>query len=170
MPEFNTTPTVDTSTTKTETDGKGTSVRRLLTADEGNLIVQEAATWIETPYALVGANSIKKQQGDCSGTTSKIYFFAGFPYINNDRINVPTYEFPKLATGSPPRFEKVDVPQAGDILWWEGHVAIYVEPDVMWTAFNSRTKAPYALHSISKFRNDKPIYYRYIIYKGEEKW
>jgi RHS repeat-associated protein len=86
---------------------------QLLTPEEGQRIVNEAATWKNTPYVSPGNQ--KGIGADCSGATSQIYINAGFPYTNTGST--------KLASDS--HFEKVDNPQQGDVGGWNGHVLIY---------------------------------------------
>lgn len=89
---------------------------------DGQLIVKEAATWKGTPYALIGEDSKKGTGADCSGSTQKIYNVAGFAYDYKT-----TEEFPNYAKSSG-LFRELDSDEAkqdGDILWWQGHVAIY---------------------------------------------
>jgi len=50
--------------TPTSSDGK-----QDLAFSDGQLIVDEAATWAGTAYSLIGQKSVKGVGGDCSSTT-----------------------------------------------------------------------------------------------------
>lgn len=165
-------------------DGKLCMVGRFLTESEGEKILKVAATWVGTPYELVGSNSQKGKKGDCSGTTNKIYAEAGFfyPYQTSSSFA----GFSKKTS----RFREIDpekVPmQSGDVLLWPGHMAIYakfngdeskrntgivnkgvsVEND-MYTAFNQRTGAPYAPYNTKVFRPDRYRVFRYYFMPGD---
>jgi hypothetical protein len=95
-----------------------------ISATQGMMITTEAATWKDTPYALVGNGSMKGKNGsgDCSGTTCKIYSVAGFTYDYQSTATFPQYAldsglFCKLGPG--------EAMQDGDILYWSDHMAIY---------------------------------------------
>ncbi len=139
-----------------------------ISLEEGLIIVSTAETWAGTPYEVIGAASRKNIKGDCSGSTYYIYKEAGFPYgaykntgsfhsyVNNKNES----HFIKIDT--------VNEAQPGDILWWEGHMAIFAgEKDEngnnMWTAFNTRTKKPYGKSNYNFWRKGKlPEVYRYL--------
>lgn len=169
----------------TNTQGKECVLGRFITEQEGWKIVEAARDWEGTPYSAVGAASVKGVKGDCSGTTNKSYIEAGFPYPYQT-----TGAFAAYAQKSN-QFRKIDPDktplQAGDILLWPGHMAIYApfpEGDPrrdtgvvkrgkkmmnnMYTAFNDRRYAPYAPYNIETFRGDKYVVYRYLIIKGGE--
>ncbi|RQR56329.1 peptidoglycan endopeptidase [Burkholderia sp. Bp9125] len=166
-------------------EGKACTVGRFISESDGWKIVDAAATWEGTPYGLVGAASQKGVIGDCSGTTNKSYVEAGFPYPYQS-----TGAFAAFAVKSN-RFRKIDPSkqplQAGDVLLWPGHMAIYApfKPDSpkydgglfkhgvkkfnnMYTAFNNRTGKPYGAYNIETFRGDPYTVYRYFILPGEE--
>ena len=182
---------VSTTSEKSNTQGKVCTVGRFITAAEAKKIVDEAATWVGTPYKLVGAKSMKgvDSGADCSGATNKIYVDAGFPYPYIQSTNMVEYitrtsRFRRIEP------EKGQALQAGDIIVWpRGHVAIYMLFTVdhpmyksrhrgrrgeyetinnMWTAFNSGGGA-FGVHDYVKFRNDAEGYffYRYYILPGE---
>ena len=177
---------IATSTTSPADATAGTTctVGRLITESEGWKIVSVAATWEGTPYRQVGDGSIKGVIGDCSGTTNKIYKEAGFPYPYKRTVNFVDY------VASSHRFREI-LPgrqslQAGDVLFWSGHMAIYAPfpeghpkrdtgvihrgkrvPNDFYTAFNDRTGAPYAPYNIATFRGDPYRVFRYFLLPGE---
>jgi hypothetical protein len=161
------------------TQGKECSVGEFITEADGWKIIAVAATWEGTEYKAIGAGSQKGVKGDCSGTTNKIFVEAGFPYPYQ-----PTFAFTEYAAKSH-RFREVDPKktpmQAGDVLLWPGHMAIYApfpeghpKRDTgvmkngrkmfndMYTAFNDRRYAPYAPYNISVFRPDHYKVFRYL--------
>jgi hypothetical protein len=169
----------------TNAQGKQCVLGEFITEQEGWKIVEAARSWEGTPYSLVGARSVKGVGGDCSGTTNKSYIEAGFPYPYQSTANFANY----ARTSN--RFRKIDrskTPlQAGDVLLWPGHMAIYApfpEGDPrrdtgvvkrgkrmennMYTAFNTRTGAPYAPYNIETFRGDPYVVYRYLKVPGAE--
>ena len=96
--------------------------RKDISAIEGSCIVAEAATWKGTPYSLVGSASAKGVGGDCSGTTSKIYESAHFPYIHQASGTFAAYA---LSSGLFRKLGPSELKQEGDILCWDDHLAIY---------------------------------------------
>lgn len=174
------------STSPTDvTAGKTCTVGRLITEKEGWKIVSVAGTWEGTPYQQVGDGSIKGLIGDCSGTTNKIYKEAGFPYPYKRTVNFLDYvqsshRFREIAPAREPM-------QAGDVLFWSGHMAIYapfpeghpkrntgvirrgkVVSNDFYTAFNDRTGTPYAPYNIATFRGDPYRVFRYFVLPGED--
>lgn len=164
----------------TNTQGKECVVGRFITEEEGWKIVDVAATWEGTAYKLLGSLSVKGVQGDCSGTTNKIYTEAGFPYPYQSTKTFAAYvqkshRFRKINTAS----QKL---QAGDILFWDQtHMAIYApfpeghskrdtgvikrgekKFNNMYTAFNDRTNKPYGPFNIETFRGDVCEVFRYL--------
>jgi len=178
---------VEKSTTsdRSVTQGKQCVLGKFITEADGWKIVEAAKDWEGTPYSLVGANSVKQVGGDCSGTTNKSFTAAGFPYPYQSTSSFASYAAKSL------RFRKIDTAkqplQAGDVLLWPGHMAIYApfpEGDPrrdtgvvlrgkkmannMYTAFNSRTNTPYGPYNIQTFRGDAYIAYRYLIVPGTD--
>jgi hypothetical protein len=160
--------------------GKDCVFGRFITEEEGWKIVEAARAWEGTPYRLVGENSIRQVGGDCSGTTNKSYATAGFPYPYQSTANFAAYVRKSL------RFRKI-IPanqelQAGDIILWPGHMAIYApfpENDFrrdtgvvlggrrmennIYTAFNSHSNKGYGPYNIQTFRGDAYTVYRYLV-------
>jgi len=112
------------------TPPKPASAGRFISPAEGQSIVQRAKLWKGTPYGTgtyAGSNPVSKKGADCSGSVWKIYQEAGFSYgaytstagfkslVGTDQNFVPGKHF----------FKQVNVPQVGDIAWWNGHMAIY---------------------------------------------
>lgn len=150
-----------------------------ITADEGKLIVAEAATWKGTPYSLIGDHSVKGVGGDCSGSTNKIYIAAGFPYDYAMSSDFPAYA---IKSGHFRKLDQNEVKQEGDLLSWSDHMAIYTSfaadrPNAttartnpagkpwtqindMWTA--SKPKGPaYGPNVMRFFKTVPPTVYRY---------
>ena len=177
--------TLEKSTTseKSNTQGKECVLGKFISEEDGWKIVAAAKAWEGTPYDAVGAASVKGKRGDCSGTTYKIYVEAGFPYPYQS-----TAVFAEYARRSN-RFRIINpakVPmQAGDVLLWPGHMAIYApfpEGDPrrdtgvvkkgkkmsnnMYTAFNDHTNVPYGPYNIQTFRGDEYTVYRYLVLPG----
>jgi RHS repeat-associated protein len=129
-----------------------------ITPEEGQLIANEASTWVGTPYVSPGN---KKGVGaDCSGAANQIYVNAGFKYVNTGSKGISSTAQFKPAPGN--------IPQIGDIGWWKGHVAIYdprldVDNLNIWTAFKPG-------RAYGKGNTDwwgSPTWYRY--YKQDDK-
>lgn len=176
---------IATSTTseRSNTQGKECKVGRPLTAAEGWKVIDSAKEWEGTPYAAVGGRSERDVKGDCSGTTNKIYEDAGFPYVYQStgafqRYAEDTRQFSKLTDK--------DTPQAGDILLWSGHMAIYApfpdgdprqdtgvvkhgvkQKNDMYTAFRTGGSA-YGPYKSSVFRADAYTVWRYNMLPGKE--
>jgi hypothetical protein len=170
---------------RAKVQGKECVLGQFISEEDGWKIVAAAQEWEGTPYRLVGASSVKGVGGDCSGTTNKIFISTGFPYPYQSTANFASY------ARSSNRFRKIDrskTPlQAGDVLLWPGHMAIYApfpEGDRrrdtgvikqgkkmlnnMYTAFNTRTNTPYGPYNIETFRSDPYTVYRYLIVPGME--
>jgi len=147
---------------------------------QGILITDMAEAWKDTPYAAVGPASIIGKQGDCSGSTWRIYVAAGLPYTYQMTSNFPAYvvqskQFRELQPG--------EAWQDGDILYWSGHMAIYstfsddpadatldrvngagnhwTQKNDMWTAFNTKGPAYGAYSSAFFFPGVAPRVFRY---------
>jgi hypothetical protein len=116
--------------------------KRSITAEEGNKIIEVAATF-KAPYKSDGKN---EEGADCNGAVSYIYRKAGFS-LSVDPYGTAARDFHKL-----PELEEVmakkmtdpkpsggsyflDGAQQGDILQWSYHVAIYDPacPGKMWS-------------------------------------
>ena len=178
--------TTSETSEKSNTQGKDCTLGRFLSETEGWKVVAAAAGWEGTPYQLVGSASVKGVGGDCSGTTCHIYKEAGFPYPYQTSANFANF------ANKTHRFREINIGggetmQAGDVLLWPGHMAIYAPfpaghtkhdsgrcdrkgqsiANNMYTAFNSRTGAPYAPYDIKTFRGDAYKVFRYFILPGE---
>jgi cell wall-associated NlpC family hydrolase len=98
---------------RADTPGDNTSSANiLLTPDEGEKVIIAGEAWIGTPYQY-GGNS--REGIDCSHFVYNAYLDAGFSYEY-----LSTSTFP-----SSPHFEKVETPQAGDVVLFNGHMGIY---------------------------------------------
>ena len=180
-----TTTTIDHSQTSdvAQTQGKPCVLGDFITEADGWKIVAEAATWEGTVYSAIGAQSVKGVSGDCSGSTFKIYCAAGFPYPYKQ-----TASFEEYARTSN-RFRRIDSAttplQAGDVLLWPGHMAIYAPlpadhpkfhtgvvrrgvpmPNNFYTAFNANSTRPYGPFNIQTFRADSYKVFRYLVMPG----
>lgn len=165
----------------TNTMGKECKVGRLISAQEGELIVEIAASWSGTPYGLVGNGSIKGAKGDCSGSSHHIYAEAGFPYVYQTSKTIiayidATHRFRKIS-GTPD-----DPAQPGDLIIWPGgHIAIYAtfkdgdknalnkygKRNDMWSAYYPGGPA-YSAARAQGFRKSEPFFfYRYFLLPGD---
>ena len=166
------------------TEGKECPIGRYINEAEGKKIIDIAATWVGTPYSMVGANSEKLKVGDCSGTTNKIYKEAGFPYPYQTtaafvQFANKTNIFREINPDKTPM-------QIGDVLLWPGHMAIYAPfPDGdprrntgvkkggveknnnMYTAFNAKKGTPYGPFNIETFRPDAYRVFRYYLFSKD---
>ena len=112
-------------------------------------IVARAATWEGTPYKSPGTT---KKGADCTGSTWAIYNGVGLDYPHKySAVNFPKYS----------QFEEVSMPRPGDVVWWKGHVAIYVDETYVWSA--RRPRYSYGKFPVSWFnkRYGPPKYYHY---------
>jgi hypothetical protein len=173
---------VDKSVTseKANVQGKECTLGQFISESDGWKIVEVAATWEGTPYSLVGGNSVKGRGGDCSGTTNKSFVEAGFPYPYQSTANFASY------ANASHRFREINVKkepmQAGDLLLWPGHMAIYApfpaghpkydtgvmkhgqkKFNNMYTAFNATRGVPYGPYNIETFRGDAYRVFRYLL-------
>lgn len=164
--------------------GKRCEAGRLISEAEGWKLVNAAATWEGTPYRAVGGASQKQVAGDCSGTTNKIYVEAGFSYPYKTTAGFAdyvmlTHQFQEIPA-------ETAAMQAGDVLLWSGHMAIYAPfpeghpkrytgvvrrgkevPNDFYTAFNERTGTPYGPYNITTFRGDQYRVFRYFLLPGQ---
>lgn len=146
---------------------------------DGQRITDEASTWDETPYALLGPKSVKGVAGDCSGTTFLIYRAAGFPY---EYQTAGTFAEYALKSGLFREVRIGEKNQDGDILSWPNHMAIYatfqndkahaitprlskngrkwVQQNDMWTASHPNGAA-YGPAELRWWRPDPPRVFRY---------
>jgi len=145
---------------------------RDLTRAEEQKIVDDAATWKDTPYAsrgtaLAGAGAVQGVGADCSGSTYKIYDQVGDTYKYKW-----TGEFAAAAAQEGFPFRQLstnEVPQPGDVVLFKEHMAIYAGQDnsgndLMWTA--RRAGKDYIEMPIKSW-GSKPIgYYRYQVPDG----
>jgi cell wall-associated NlpC family hydrolase len=133
-------------------------------AEVGLEIGDEAATWERTPYAFVGAKSVKGVGGDCSGSTWLIYKAVGlnYEYVDANRFRL------NADSGIGP-FRRVYFPRPGDVVAFAGHVGVVkgMGPHglEMWTAFRiyeDGKNVPYGSNVIKWW--GKPVlgYYRYV--------
>lgn len=145
---------------------------RDLTDPEGKKIVDNAATWKDTPYAtagtaLAGEAAVQGVGADCSGSTCKIYDQVGdaYKYKSSGAFAAAAaregFPFRQLSTN--------EALQAGDIILFNGHMAIYAGQatngnDLMWTARGAGR--PYIEMPV-KYWGSKPVgYYRYQVPGG----
>ena len=112
--------------TGTATLADGTSARVVgYDINTGNAIVDLAATFVGGNYGW-GAQDPTTSTFDCSGLVQYVYAQNGITVGgHNDRaiLNAGTV---------------VSTPQVGDILWWDGHVAIYAGDNMMISADNEQ--------------------------------
>jgi len=125
-----------------------------ITPEEGMRIVARARIWRGTPYRK--GWSIRKKGADCSWSTWRIYGESGFEYLYSS-----TEFFAKN-----PRFKPApnNVPQAGDVALFNGHMGIF-DPDLepmmpIWSATITKGYRPSSLDwfdgSVQWYRYDKP--------------
>jgi len=155
------------------------TTKRDISPTEALSITNEAATWKGTDYALRGAASVKGVSGDCSGTTFLIYRAAGFPYEYQPSATFQAYA---QRSGLFRQLGVNEAPQAGDILSWANHMAIYAgsalkKEDATTARVNASGKtwvqqndiltathpngAAYMPASLRYWRPDPPKIYRY---------
>jgi cell wall-associated NlpC family hydrolase len=91
------------------------AIRRAIAAKREKIIA-EAKEWEKTPY-LYGGDS---DAGiDCSHLVYRVYretVFGSFPFMDTATLRTSD------------EFVTVNEPQSGDIVLWDGHVAIVVDP------------------------------------------
>ena len=89
--------------------GRASGRHRTLTPDDGLAVIA----------AALDSRTHLDREPDCSHLVHAIYNRAGFPYIYapSSDLYVGTHEF-----------QRVNHPQAGDLVVWEGHAGIVVNP------------------------------------------
>jgi cell wall-associated NlpC family hydrolase len=119
-----------------------------ISPEEGQSLVDEASTWLGTPYLSPGST---KKGADCVGSAWAIYAKKGFPYTNKKAGEYPTI----------PQFKEVPSPQSGDIVQWSGHVAVYAGEGYVWST--RREGKTYGYYPAQWFSNTygPPRYLRY---------
>ena len=118
---------------------------RLATPSEGEAIVQ--AAW-ELRHGL-------DPKPDCSHFVHEIYAQAGFDY---------EYAQSAAIFDGIDSFRRVKVPQAGDLIVWQGHVGIVVDP--LQRSFFSSVLSGFAIenyHSNYWLSRGEPRFYRYLV-------
>ncbi len=103
--------------------GLGLQIWEFIPMEDGQKIVDEAITWVETPYVSGGSSKGAEGGADCSGSVWKIYQNAGFPFERASSHDFPTTNVPGFFRPVPG-----NIPQKGDVGRWPGHLLIY-DPD-----------------------------------------
>jgi len=85
------------------------SSSRMLTAEEGRAIVDTAWRWGQS------ADGVQ----DCSHLVHQVYMVAGYKYPYASSFDI---------YAGNENFSRVKIPQAGDVVAWQGHVGIVVDP------------------------------------------
>jgi hypothetical protein len=117
---------------------------RSVSPDEGEAIVQ--AAW-ELRRGLV-------PKPDCSHFVNAVYARAGFDY---------EYATSNEIFAGIDSFRRVEEPQPGDLIVWQGHIGIVVDPDEH--SFYSSVLSGFAIedyHSAQWVRRGPPRFYRYL--------
>lgn len=94
--------------------GQSTSPAPFVSAAEGKKIAACAKAWAGTPYVKGGK---AKTGADCSGSVWGIYNDAGFVYEYSASAT-----FPANSCFQP---SPNNIPQVGDVGWWNGHMMIF---------------------------------------------
>ena len=118
---------------------------RSVSSDEGEAIVQ--AAW-ELRRGLV-------PKPDCSHFVNAVYARAGFDYEYANSIEI----FEGIDS-----FRRVQEPQPGDLIVWQGHIGIVVDPDEH--SFYSSVLSGFAIEdyrSAQWVRRGPPRFYRYLV-------
>ena len=119
-----------------------------LTPEEGAKIIAAAKTWLGVKY-LYGGDS--REGIDCSHFVHRAYVEAGFDYDYLSTSALP----------QSPNFDPVGIPQAGDLILFQGHVGIYnpKAPDPGKTVLNAGTKGVH--YGRPSWYTGPYTYYRY---------
>lgn len=118
---------------------------RLVSAEEGEAIVQ--AAW-ELRQSL-------HPKPDCSHFTHAVYTHAGFDY---------EYAQSRAIFAGITSFQRVQKPQPGDLVVWQGHVGIVIDP--MGHTFYSSVVAGFAIEDYRSnywTNRGRPRFYRYLV-------
>ncbi len=130
--------------------GPGRTEKPYLTTEERRKLLDNASTWTDTPYRKAGKT---RAEADCSGSVWAIFNEIGLTYFHKN-----SHEFPSI-----PEFEKVTDPQPGDVVRWNGHLAIVAEEKgKVWSA--RRPGERFGLWPMEWFTSiyGAPTYYRYL--------
>jgi hypothetical protein len=139
---------------------------RDISTSEGRSVAENAAEWKSTPYAEIdtpnsGANAICRVGADCSGSTNKIFEESGLNYEYKTSANFATAA---AKEGFPFRvLESGEAHQPGDVVLFNGHMAIYAGQDNgvdrMWSA--SSGKGQYIQMDVKNFGKPALNWFRY---------
>ncbi len=86
---------------------------------EGQDVVRNARTWIGVPYFKKGGKRSTRKKADCSGSVWKIYEELDYEIEYSPSGSFPESEYFRPSPGN--------IPQQGDVGWWDGHMLIYDE-------------------------------------------
>jgi cell wall-associated NlpC family hydrolase len=150
-----------------------------LTDGQRESIRKAAILWIGTPYGYptqskecpaygrpFGINSKRGTRedptsgADCNGTIWGVYREAGIPYTDfsthRDIMKKPNWRETKN-------------PKMGDVVRWDGHLAIYKSPGVIWTAHNMNSTEGFSEMPQKYMRPGKEFqYYEFITFRDEK--
>jgi cell wall-associated NlpC family hydrolase len=144
-------------------DSGSTANERDISARDKEKVLEAADDWLGTPYAprntlLAGGQAKKKEGGDCSGSTNRIFDEAGLGYKYTEST-----KFSEAVKNGKIPFRKVEADeiQPTDVVVFEGvgHMAIYAGNGNVYSARRTGDN-PYGVYPMQWFGANRS-YYRY---------